>query len=54
MIPPIDLHQARTKDTRKYRRQQGEKTRETEMARAEAADLAVQLRKVCGHEVHAR
>lgn len=34
------------RDTRKHRRQQGEKEREAEIARAEAADLAAQLRKV--------
>lgn len=38
--------QGRMKDTRKHRRQQGEKEREAEIARAEAADLAAQLRKV--------
>lgn len=34
------------KNTRKHNRQQAERTRETEIARAKAADLAVQLRKV--------
>ena len=34
------------KDTRKQRRQQGEKEREAEIARAEAADLAAQLKRV--------
>lgn len=42
----ISLPQGRVKDTRKHRRQQGEKEREAEIARAEAADLAAQLRKV--------
>ncbi|CAM9128296.1 unnamed protein product, partial [Hapterophycus canaliculatus] len=35
----------RVKDTRKHRRQQGAKEREAEVARADAADLALQLRK---------
>lgn len=34
------------KDTRKQRRLQGDMERETEIARAEVADLTVQLRKV--------
>ena len=38
--------QGRVKETRKHRRQQGEKEREAENARTEAADLASQLRKV--------
>lgn len=40
------LPQGRIKETRKQRRQQGSKVREAEIARADAADLAAQLRKV--------
>lgn len=43
-IPFVD--QMRVKNTKKIRREQGEKARESEIARAEAANLAVQLRKV--------
>lgn len=40
------MDQMRVKTTKKIRREQGEKARESEIARAEAANLAVQLRKV--------
>ncbi|CAM9489734.1 unnamed protein product [Laminaria digitata] len=42
------------KNTRKHQRQQGERMRETEIARAKAADLAVQLRKVSKEVERAR